>query len=169
MHREIRRRATWSWAAVAGLVAASGLALASPVFAASGVSAAQRQRFTEIDRVLTVSAQAFTTQLDTISYSATTATFRRTIVKPAAAYRAALSSFDAGLVALHLGGAAESDTTLVIKDDRHLEAVLAAAGHDSQVVFRTAFAKVLTQMDGTLQERFRYDLGLPATNLALQI
>jgi hypothetical protein len=153
----------------AGVVAASVLLLASASLAASGVSAAQRQRFNRIDRALTVSALAFTNDLNSISYSASAATFHRTISKPAAAYEAALSGFNTGLAALHLRGAAGSDETLVVKDDRHLETVLAASGHDTQVVFRTALAKVLTQMDGSLQERFRYDLGLPATNLTLQI
>lgn len=163
----MRRRCTTS--AVAVCVGAAGaLLLASPLFATSPVSAAQQKKFLSLDAVFAKAAAAFTSGVEKMPTTVSTATFDKTIAKPAAAYATAISGFDSGLAALGLPGTAGSDAATVIKDNKQLQVVLEASAKDSVSTFQKAFGQIFAEMGGPLEENFRTALGLPASD-AIQI
>lgn len=155
--------------AVAVCVGAAGaLLLASPLFAASPVSAAQQKRFITIDSALAKAAGAFTSSIEKLPTTVSNSTFDATVKKPAAAYSSAIAIFDSGLAALALPGKAGTDAATVIKDNKQLQTVLNASGSESVSAFQKAFGPVFAEMGGPLEETFRTDLGLPASD-AIQL
>lgn len=137
-------------------------AYAAPLQAASPVPAALQQRFVRLDTPFAKAAAAFTTAAEKISAAASNAQFDAAIAAPASAYAAALASFDSGLTALRLPGRAGSDAASIVKDNTQLRSVLESAAHGTKTAFVSGFGKV-AGAEGTLQETFRVDLGLPAT------